>query len=29
MNKFIGFDIEHKHTLACLVHAGQPDRYRK
>ena len=29
MDKFIGFDIEHKHTLACLVQAGQPDRYRK
>ena len=29
MDKFIGFDIDHKHTLACLVQAGQPDRYRK
>ncbi len=29
MNKFIGFDIDHKHTLAFLTQAGQPDRYRK
>jgi transposase len=29
MDKFIGFDIDHKHTLACVVQAGQPDRYRK
>ncbi len=29
MDKFIGFDIEHKQTLACLVQAGHPDRYRK
>ena len=29
MDKFTGFDIDHKHTLACVVEAGQPDRYRK
>ncbi|MCH8148864.1 MAG: hypothetical protein IH987_12840 [Planctomycetes bacterium] len=29
MDKFIGFDIDHKPTLACLVQAGQPDRYTK
>ena len=29
MDKFIGFDIDHKHTVACVVEAGQPDRYRK
>ncbi len=29
MGKFIGFDIDHKHTQACVVQAGQPDRYRK
>lgn len=29
MDKFIGFDIDHKHTLACVVQVGQPDRYRK
>ncbi len=29
MDKFIGFDIDHKHTVACVVQAGQPDRYRK
>ncbi len=29
MDKFIGLDIDHKHTLACVVQAGQPDRYRK
>ncbi len=28
MDKFIGFDIDHKHTVACVVQAGQPDRYR-
>ncbi len=27
MDKFIGFDIDHKHTVACGVHAGQPERY--
>ena len=29
MDTFTGFDIDHKHTLACLLQAGQPDRYRK
>ncbi len=29
MGKFVGFDIDHKHTLACLTQAGQPDRYTK
>ena len=29
MDKFLGFDIDHKHTLGRLVQAGQPDRYRK
>ena len=29
MDKFIGFDMDHKHTMACVVQAGQPDRYRK
>ncbi len=29
MDKFIGFDIDHKPTLACLVQTGQPNRYRK
>ena len=29
MDKFIGFDIDHKHTVACVVQAGQPDHYRK
>ncbi len=28
MDKFIGFDIDHKHTVACVVQAGHPDRYR-
>ena len=28
MDKFIGFDIDHKHTVACVVQAGRPDRYR-
>ena len=28
MDKFIGFDIDHKHRVACVVQAGQPDRYR-
>ncbi len=27
MDKFIRFDIDHKHTPACLVQADQPDRY--
>ena len=29
MDKFIGFDIDHKHTLSCVVQAGQPGRYTK
>ncbi len=29
MDKFIGFDIDHKHRLACVVQASQPGRYRK
>ena len=24
MDKFIGFDIDHKRTLACVVQTGQP-----
>ncbi len=28
MDKFIGFDIDHKHSVACVVQAGQSDRYR-
>ena len=26
MDKFIGFDIDHMHPVACVVQAGQPDR---
>ncbi len=29
MDKFIGFDIDHKHTLAGVVPAGQFDRFKK
>ena len=29
MDKFIGLDIDHKHTMTCVVQAGQPDRYTK
>lgn len=29
MDKFIGGDIDHNHTVACAVPAGQPDLYRK
>lgn len=29
MDKFIRFAIDHKKRLACVVQAGQPDRYRK
>lgn len=29
MDKFIGFDVDHKHTLACVTQAGRPDRYTK
>ncbi len=25
MDEYIGFDIDHKHTLACVVQAGRPD----
>lgn len=28
LDKFIEFDIDQKHTVACVVQAGQPDRYR-
>jgi len=28
MDKFTGFDLDHKHTLACVVEAGQPGRCR-
>ncbi len=28
MDKCIGFDIDHKHTPACVVQAGQLGRYR-
>ena len=26
MDKFIGFDVDHKHTLACVTQAGRPNR---
>jgi len=29
MDKFIGFDIDHKHTVACITQAGRRDRYTK
>ena len=29
MDKFIGFDVDHKHALACVTQAGRPDRYTK
>ena len=29
MDKFIGFDVDHKHTLACVTQAGRPERYTK
>ena len=29
MDKFIGFDIDHKNTVACITQAGQRDRYTK
>ena len=29
MDKFIGFDTDHKHTPAYIVHAGPLGRYRK
>ena len=29
MDNFVRFDIDHKHTPACLIQAGQSDRYRK
>jgi len=29
MDKFIGFDIDHKNTVACITQAGQDDRYTK
>jgi len=29
MDKFIGFDIDHKHTVACITEAGRRDRYSK
>ena len=28
MDKFIGFDIDHKPPLACVIQAGQSDRSR-
>ena len=27
MDEFIGFDIDNKHTLACVVQAGHPERH--
>ena len=29
MYKFIGFDVDHKHTTACIVQPGRPDRYAR
>ena len=29
MDKFIGFDIDHKNTVACITQAGQDDCYTK
>ena len=29
MNKFIGFDIDHKNTVACITQASRRDRYTK
>ena len=29
MDKFIGFDIDHKHTLACVVQAEPAEIQRK
>jgi hypothetical protein len=29
MDRFIGFDVDHKRTVACLRQAGRPDRYAK
>ena len=29
MDKFIGFDIDHKNTVACVTQAGREDRYTK
>jgi transposase len=29
MDKFIGFDIDHKNTVACITAAGQPERYSR
>ena len=29
MDKFIGFDIDHKNTVACVTQAGRKDRYTK
>ncbi len=29
MDKFIGFDIDFKQTVGCVVQPGQPDPYRK
>lgn len=29
MDKFIGFDMDHKYTIACIVQKNRPDRYCK
>ena len=29
MDKFIGFDVDHKHTQACVIQAGQSHRYEE
>ena len=29
MDKFIGFDMDHKHTVACITQKDQPDRFCK
>ena len=29
MDKPIGFDVDHKHTVACMTQASRPDRYSK
>ena len=29
MDKSMGFDVDHKHTVACILQAGRPDGYSK
>ena len=28
IHKYIGFDIDYKQTVVCVIHPGQPDRFR-